>query len=91
MKWFFPLDKAGIEERYEEEFSTKILWEVHLLDGCNHQFLKNYGTARNAIVFKHLNPGVLPAILKKKSFDAVLVTGYVSGTIFKTPAGAGRY
>ena len=36
----FSLDKAGIEECYEEKFRTKILWEVLLLAGCNHQFLK---------------------------------------------------
>jgi len=63
-------DRGAIEESYDSEFGRKIKWDIPLLDGYEHFFLKGR---------MHL-PLIL--LFKKTRFDAILIFGWNSIDIF---------
>ena len=71
----FYEDRVGLEPVYVKEFNTTIQWDIDLLGGYKHQFLKNYARNSEGGFFARINPGVIPVILKG-NYDAVLLQSY---------------
>jgi glycosyltransferase involved in cell wall biosynthesis len=61
--------RAGAEAYRDEEMKTTLAWDLDLLGGYEHRFLRNFGSGDGYA--RLINPGVLPAILFG-TFDAVI-------------------
>ena len=66
----FYCSRAGAEHYRDVEMQTTLQWDVDLLSGYEHSFLKNFG--RGEGYARLVNPGVVPAILRG-GFDAVVL------------------
>lgn len=83
----------GLKEYKDSGFGTNLKWDVPLLEGYEHKFLKNY-SPRPSLRFSGLiNPGIYRE-LKKENYHAIIVHGYTiitnwisffSALITKTP------
>lgn len=73
--WDFGVSEAG----FDKELGVKVKWDVPLLDGYKHVFLKNHSPEPNTSFFGQINPSIIRE-LKKNKFDAVLVHGYTTLT-----------
>lgn len=65
---------AGAKAYRDVEMGTTLRWDIDLLTGYRHRFLRNLGWGDGFL--RLINPGLVPAILKG-NFDAVLfMTGW---------------
>ncbi|HJQ38478.1 MAG TPA: glycosyltransferase family 4 protein [Thermoanaerobaculia bacterium] len=65
---------AGSKTYRDVDMGTTLRWDLELLTGYRHRFLRNFG--RGDGFFRLLNPGLVPAIARG-GFDAVLfMTGW---------------
>lgn len=62
--------RAGAEAYRDEEMKTTLAWDLDLLGGYEHRFLRNFGSGDGYA--RLINPGVVPAILFGR-FDAVIL------------------
>lgn len=62
--------RAGAEPYRDEEMKTTLSWDLDLLGGYRHAFLRNFGWGDQYA--RLINPGVVPAILFGR-FDAVIL------------------
>lgn len=69
------LDTLGLEGLYDAEFDTVVEWDIPLLEGHAHEFLRNRAWNNQGGFFSRINPG-LSAALKRGRFDAILIQGY---------------
>lgn len=69
------LDRIGLEAHYDSEFRTEIEWDIPLLEGHEHEFLRNSSLNNQGGFFSRINLGI-PAALKRGRFDAVFIQGY---------------
>jgi len=69
------LDTVGLEGLYDKEFDTVVEWDIPLLEGHAHEFLRNRAWNNQGGFFSRINPG-LSAALKRGRFDAILIQGY---------------
>jgi glycosyltransferase involved in cell wall biosynthesis len=65
----------GVNESYDPEFSSKIKWDLPLLEGYKSQFIKNFAKDKSTSFFGCINPGVVFPILRKEH-DVVLIFGW---------------
>lgn len=73
-------DRVGLEPRFEAAVGATIAWDYPLLGGYRHTFLRNLGAIRRRNpLFSRLNPGILPALVRRRS-DVVLVQGHTFAT-----------
>ncbi len=64
----------GAKTYRDVDMGTELRWDLALLSGYEHRFLRNFGRGHG--FFRLVNPGLVPAILRGK-FDAVLfMTGW---------------
>ena len=68
-------DRVGLEPVYVKEFNTTIQWDVDLLEGYPHRFIKNWSRNSEGGFLARVNPGVVPVLLQG-GFDAVLLQSY---------------
>jgi len=61
--------RAGLDEYRDREMSTTLRWDIDLLDGYRHVFLRNFGFGDGYT--RLINPGIVPAIARGR-FDAVI-------------------
>lgn len=72
--------RQGVEEYLDDGFGQRIKWDVSLLDGYEHRFLKNWRRRDQVGGFWSLiNPGVLSE-LRKGRYDALIVNGHNHAT-----------
>ncbi|MEA2491423.1 MAG: hypothetical protein QOH21_3215, partial [Acidobacteriota bacterium] len=70
---FFCSDE-GARTYLDRDMGTALRWDLDLLQGYEHRFLRNFG--RGGGFLRLLNPGLLPALTRGR-FDAVLfMTGW---------------
>ncbi|HEY0142588.1 MAG TPA: glycosyltransferase family 4 protein [Thermoanaerobaculia bacterium] len=70
---FFCSD-MGARTYLDRDMATSLRWDIDLLEGYGHRFLRNFGFGDG--FFRLVNPGLLPA-LARGTFDAVLfMTGW---------------
>jgi len=65
----------GVEESYDVEFKVKIKWDIPILEGYKHTFLKNYSPKPSSSFWGQINPGAIREIFTQK-YDAVLIFGW---------------
>ena len=61
--------RAGVETYRDVEMSTTLRWDIELLEGYAHRFLRNFGFGEGYT--RLINPGIVPAIVRGR-FDAVI-------------------
>jgi len=66
--------KRGVEEQVDQGFGTEITWDVPLLEGYDHSFLRNWSPLNTTSVGL-FNPGVVRT-LARSGHDALWVHGY---------------
>src|SRR5512132_938292 len=65
----FFCSRAGAETYRDVEMQTTLKWDLPMLEGYRHHFLRNFG--RGEGYARAINPGVVPAILSGR-YDAVI-------------------
>jgi glycosyltransferase involved in cell wall biosynthesis len=65
----FFCSRAGAESYRDTEMQTALRWDVDLLSGYRHEFLRNHGRGEGFL--RLVNPGIVPAILRGR-YDAVI-------------------
>lgn len=65
----------GVKATYDSEFKTQIKWDIPILEGYEHTFLKNYSWKPSYSFLGMINPGVIGKVFAKKH-DAVLIYGW---------------
>ena len=74
----FYLSSAGAETYRDKDMGTTLRWDVELLTGYRHVFLRNLVHDSNRGWTRHVNPGIVPALLRRH-FDMVIsMTGWGS-------------
>ena len=72
----------GVSERFDPELRVQYRWDIPLLDGYKHEFLKNWSPWNSTAPIKGVfNPGIWTAV-RRERFDAFIVHGYVSPTVW---------
>jgi glycosyltransferase involved in cell wall biosynthesis len=68
---------AGAQTYRDADMATTLAWDIEMLQGYRHEFLRNFGRGTSGW-FRHVNPGIVRA-LRRDRFDAVLfMTGWGS-------------
>ncbi len=65
----FYCSTAGAEVYRDEDMKTSLRWDIELLEGYRHVFLRNFGWDDGYT--RAINPGIVPA-LARGNFDAVI-------------------
>ena len=55
----------------DDDMKTSLQWDVELLKGYRYRFLRNLGGDMNGGWTRHLNPSIVPALLRRR-YDAVI-------------------
>ncbi len=72
--------RHGIDIYRDEDMKTSLRWDIELLSGYRHRFLRNLASDPNRGYSRLINPGVVPA-LARGGYDAVIFfTGWGSVT-----------
>lgn len=61
--------RAGAETYHDTEMGTTLRWDLDLLSGYHHSFLRNFGKGEGYA--RLINPGIVPALLHGH-YDAVI-------------------
>jgi glycosyltransferase involved in cell wall biosynthesis len=72
--------RHGAETYRDEDMGTTLRWDVDLLSGYRHRFLLNLARDPNRGVFRHVNPGIIPALLRARPDAVIFMTGWGSLT-----------
>jgi glycosyltransferase involved in cell wall biosynthesis len=65
------LSNAGAQTYRDKDMGTTLQWDVELLTGYRHTFLRNLTHDSNRGWTRHVNPGIVPALLRGH-FDMVI-------------------
>lgn len=63
--------RHGAETYRDEDMGTSVQWDVPLLEGYRHLFLRNLARDPNAGYARLINPGIVPALVRGR-YDAVI-------------------
>lgn len=69
--------RSGAETYHDTEMQTTLQWDLDLLDGYRHRFLRNFGSGEGYT--RLINPGIVPALLFGRYDAAIFFLGW--GTI----------
>lgn len=69
------LDRLGLDGAYDMEFRTFVEWDLPLLEGHPHRFLRNLAWNNTEGFLSRINPGLLAALARGR-YDAILIQGY---------------
>lgn len=69
----------GVEQSFDKDFGIAIKWDIPLLEGYRHAFLKNYSPRPSSGFWGQVNPAIVTELFKHK-YDAVLIYGWNSLT-----------
>src|SRR6266568_2226352 len=72
--WF--CHDASSAEQARAGFSVEFDWDVSLLDGYRHRFLKNVAAKARVSTFRGLDTPEVAEIIKRERFDAVIINGW---------------
>ncbi|MEZ4219146.1 MAG: glycosyltransferase [Myxococcota bacterium] len=71
------LDTIGVDGTIDPTLNAAMAWDVPMLEGYPHEFVRNLSPARFTAVVDRINPGVGVAI-RRGGYDAVILHGYLS-------------
>lgn len=69
--------RIGAERYLDWDLGVELTWDIKMLEGYRHSFLRNIALKSRGGFWTRVNPGVVPALLTGR-FDAVLVMGWGS-------------
>ncbi len=69
----------GIESTYDKQFGRELKWDIPMLGGYHHVFLKNFSPKPSSDFWGQINPGIIKKLYVNK-YDTVLVYGWNSFT-----------
>jgi glycosyltransferase involved in cell wall biosynthesis len=72
--------RHGAETYRDEDMATTLRWDVDLLSGYRHRFLLNLARDPNRGFLRHINPGIVPALLLARPDAVIFMTGWGSLT-----------
>jgi glycosyltransferase involved in cell wall biosynthesis len=72
------LSGAGAETYRDEDMGTTLRWDVDLLTGYRSVFLRNLAGDSNRGWTRHINPGIVPALLRGHYDMAIFMLGWGS-------------
>jgi glycosyltransferase involved in cell wall biosynthesis len=72
------LSDAGVRTYRDADMGTALKWDVELLSGYRHTFLRNLVHDSNRGWTRHVNPGIVPALLRGKFEMAIFMLGWGS-------------
>jgi glycosyltransferase involved in cell wall biosynthesis len=61
----------GARPYRDEDMKTTLQWDLELLQGYRHRFLRNFGGGVDSGYFRHVNPGIVSALAGGK-WDAII-------------------
>lgn len=70
-------DDIGLVPVFEKEFNSIISWDIDLLTGYNHSFVKNFGFYKISGFFSRINPAIIKILFKERP-DIIILHGYVT-------------
>lgn len=70
--------RAGAETYRDREMQTTLRWDLEMLQGYRHRFLRNFGTGSGYT--RMINPGVVPELLFGRYDAAIFFLGWGSVT-----------
>jgi glycosyltransferase involved in cell wall biosynthesis len=82
-------DDHGVQPSFDPQFGRVIRYDVPLLDGYTHRFLRNIAPCPGLTSLGLVNPDVLRALVSQE-FDAIVVHGYSYATSLLTLLGPRR-
>ena len=71
--------RRGAEAGLDPDMGVKLEWDIDLLSGYPHVFLRNLSPKGRGF-FRHLNPGIVPRILRGRWDGVLFHTGWGSAT-----------
>ncbi len=72
----FFCHRATPQEQSAAGFGVEFDWDVSLLDGYQHRFLRNVARKPSLHSFNGINTPDIKAVIRKKEFDAVIINGW---------------
>ncbi len=72
----FYCHRATPKEQADAGFGVEFDWDVSLLDGYSHHFLKNVAERPAVSGFNGLDTPEIQAVIARERFDAVMVNGW---------------
>lgn len=72
------LSSAGAESYRDKDMGTTLRWDVELLTGYRHRFLRNLVHDSNRGWTRHINPGIVPALLRGHYDMVIFMLGWGS-------------
>jgi glycosyltransferase involved in cell wall biosynthesis len=73
----FYLDSVGVDGTVDPTMRAELRWDMPLLDGYRHEFLRNLSVFRFTPVVHRINPSVVPRLLRGR-YDAVMLHGHLT-------------
>ena len=65
----------GVKKTFDKQFDRDVMWDIPLLEGYRHKFLRNFSLKPSSDFWGTLNFGVVSELIKNH-YDAVLVYGW---------------
>jgi glycosyltransferase involved in cell wall biosynthesis len=75
--------RIGAERYYDWDLGVELSWDIEMLHGYRHEFLRNISPKRGGGFWTRVNPGVVTAVVRG-GYDAVIVMGWGSITAWLT-------
>ncbi|MCU1246821.1 MAG: hypothetical protein JWN02_2731 [Acidobacteria bacterium] len=72
------LSTHGATPYRDEDMKTTLRWDVELLEGYRHRFLRNLSGDPNRGWWRHVNPGIVPALLRGRYEAVIFMPGWGS-------------
>lgn len=72
------LSDAGVRTYRDADMGTALKWDVELLSGYQHKFLRNLVHDSNRGWTRHINPGIVPALLREPYEMVIFMLGWGS-------------
>ena len=72
--------QAGAQPFRDEDMKTTLRWDIDLLTGYKHRFLRNLASDSNGRYFRLVNPGIVTALARGRYDAVIFFTGWGSVT-----------
>jgi glycosyltransferase involved in cell wall biosynthesis len=76
----FYCSRHGIDVYRDEDMKTSLRWDIELLSGYRHHFLRNLARDPNRGYSRLVNPGIIPALARGRYDAVIFFTGWGSVT-----------
>jgi len=73
------LSRHGLDAFRDADMATTLSWDIDLL-GYRHRFLRNASKDLNRGFWRHVNPGIVPALIRGRYDAVIFMTGWGSFT-----------